>query len=74
MADPGPETITVVVNGQAREVARGQTVLDLLRSLGLDPARLALELNGRIVKRTEWAATPLEVGAQLEIVHFVGGG
>ncbi|HSB16905.1 MAG TPA: sulfur carrier protein ThiS [Bryobacteraceae bacterium] len=74
MADPAPETIRVVVNGQSRSVATGQTVLGLLRSLGLDPSRLAIELNGRIVRQTEWAATPLEAGAQLEIVHFVGGG
>ena len=39
-----------------------------------DPARLAVELDRAIVKKTEWPATPVSAGARLEIVQFVGGG
>jgi thiamine biosynthesis protein ThiS len=46
----------------------------LLESLGLDPARVAVELDRRIVKPHDWAATPVSGGARLEIVQFVGGG
>lgn len=74
MADSDLQTVTVVVNGQSKVVPSGQTLVELLRSLGLDPSRLAVELNGRIVKKNDWPATPVEGGAQLEIVHFVGGG
>ena len=55
-------------------VAEGQTLLDLVCSLDLEPARVAAELDGRIVKRDRWAETPLRAGARLELVHFVGGG
>jgi thiamine biosynthesis protein ThiS len=64
----------VVLNGQPRAIAEGQTLLDLVCSLDLEPARVAAELDGRIVKRDLWAETPLHAGARLELVHFVGGG
>ena len=66
--------ITIVVNGEERTVAQGDTIAGLIRSLGLDPERLAVELNRRIVKRAEWSSTVLAAGSQLEIVQFVGGG
>jgi thiamine biosynthesis protein ThiS len=49
-------------------------VLGLLKELGLDPARVAVELDRSIVKQARWADTALQTGSQLEIVQFVGGG
>jgi thiamine biosynthesis protein ThiS len=67
-------TIQITVNGVPRAASEGQTILELLRQLDLDPARVAIELDRRIVKQPLWAETPLRAGAQLEIVQFVGGG
>ncbi len=64
----------VTVNGENREVPVGQTVLGLLQSLGLDPGRVAVELDGRILKRPEWPDRVPRPGARLEIVQMVGGG
>lgn len=64
----------ITVNGQERSVAQGETILGLLNSLGIDPARVAVELDLSIVKRERWAETALEEGARVEIVQFVGGG
>ena len=64
----------IVLNGQTLAIAEGQTLLDLVRSLDLEPARVAAELDGRIVKRDLWGETPLQARARLELVHFVGGG
>jgi len=66
--------IEIVVNGETRSLPEGRTLLDLLDQLELDPARVAIELNRRIVKQPTWAATVLQPGARLEIVQFVGGG
>ena len=66
--------IQILVNGQQRTTSQGQTVLGLLHQLELDPARVAVELDRRIVKQAQWAGTELAAGAQLEIVQFVGGG
>jgi thiamine biosynthesis protein ThiS len=64
----------IVVNGQLRQVPDGQRLLQLLDCLEVEPARVAIELNGSIVRRELWDDTPVEGGATLEIVQFVGGG
>jgi thiamine biosynthesis protein ThiS len=64
----------IVVNGEPRTTPEDQTILGLLRELRLDPARVAVELDRRIVKQPLWSTTVLAPGARLEIVQFVGGG
>ena len=54
--------------------APAKPLAGLVRDLELDPERLAVELDRRIVKRAQWASTPLQAGSQIEIVQFVGGG
>ena len=66
--------ISIVLNGETRAARAGDTISDLVRALDLDPERLAVELDRRIVKRAQWATTTLPAGATLEIVQFVGGG
>ena len=66
--------IQVTINGEARALPPGQTVRQLLDFLDLDPARVAVELDRRIVKPHDWDATEIASGARLEIVQFVGGG
>jgi sulfur carrier protein len=66
-----------VLNGQTREfeqLAAGANLQDLIVELGLKGDRVAIEHNGNIVPRTEWAEARLAEGDRLEIVHFVGGG
>jgi sulfur carrier protein len=66
--------IEIVVNGQPHSAAEGQTLPGLLGQSQLDPARIAVELDRRILKQPLWAETVLRPGSQLEIVEFVGGG
>ena len=66
--------IEIVVNGEPRTTPEGQTIFGLLRELDLDPARVAVEYDRRIVKQGQWPETVLRTGARLEIVQFVGGG
>lgn len=68
------EVISITINGERREVPAGLNIRNLLLQLGLDPERVAVELNRRLVRRVEWEATTVEEGASLEIVTFVGGG
>ncbi len=71
--DPAP-VISLVLNGEAREVPAGLTVAALLEHLGVSAARVAVERNGAVVPRATHASTPVEAGDVIEIVHFVGGG
>jgi len=66
--------LDIVVNGVMRRSPVGQTLLGLIEELQLEPSQVAIEMNRRIVKRAEWETLPLTSGAQIEIVHFVGGG
>jgi thiamine biosynthesis protein ThiS len=66
--------IAIALNGQPYEAAEGQTVLELLANLKIDPARVAIEFDRRILKQARWAETALHPGAEIEIVQFVGGG
>lgn len=68
------ETIEVLVNGEARAVAAGTTVTELLAGLDMPTERVAVERNRRVLRKTDWADTRLEADDKIEIVHFVGGG
>ena len=66
--------IAITVNGEAREVAAGESLAALLRAIGLDTRKVAVERNEEIVPRSTYDAVPLAAGDRLEIVHFIGGG
>ena len=64
----------ISVNGEQRSVADALSVAELLRGMGLEGKRLAVERNGEIVPRSSHAATALAEGDRIEIVIAVGGG
>ena len=66
--------IQIVVNGQVRNVPEGLSLARVLERLEVAPDRVAVELDGKIVRRQEWTGTPVAPAAVLEIVQFVGGG
>ena len=63
----------VFVNGEPREVNE-TTLAGLVTELDLPVARIAIELNREVVRRSEWGSTMLKDEDRIEIVHFVGGG
>ena len=68
------ESIEIRVNGEARRVPSRTSVASMISSLGLDPAKVAVERNREIVARPLLGQVQVEDGDQFEIVHFVGGG
>lgn len=62
------------VNGEEKSLEQGLSLEDFLRQEGYVAARLAVERNGEIVPKAEYADTMLKAEDVLEIVHFVGGG
>jgi len=64
----------VTVNGKAEEIGDGTTVAAYLSGRGLDPQRVAVEVNRKTVKRADFAGTVLHAQDTVEIVQFVGGG
>ena len=64
----------LTINGKKTTVEGVKTVADLIGWRGLKRALVAVEQNGAIVPRDEFADRRLSHGDRLEIVHFVGGG
>ena len=65
----------VTVNGVEREIASpAATVADLVREMGFEGKRVAIERNGAIVPKSRHGETRLEHGDRLEVVGAVGGG
>jgi thiamine biosynthesis protein ThiS len=61
------------VNGEYKET-QSETILQLLKELGIVPERVAVEVNLRIIKRVDFENYKLCDGDTVEIVYFVGGG
>ena len=66
--------LEITLNGETRRLDEAQSVRSLLESLGLDPAKIAVERNLEIVPRSAYGDVALAHGDRLEIVHFIGGG
>ena len=65
----------VTVNGTIRPIVAGTaSVADLVRDMGLEGKRIAVERNGEIVPKSRYSETRLAEGDRLEIVGAVGGG
>ncbi len=62
------------VNGEMIAAADGITVRALLDQLGYLPSRIAVEVNGAIVPKSQYDAYVLHDTDTLEIVCFMGGG
>jgi thiamine biosynthesis protein ThiS len=65
--------MTVKVNGDARELAEGTTLREIVEQFNLKPERVAIELNRRLVRADKYDVK-LKSGDEVEIVTFVGGG
>jgi len=66
--------LSIFLNGETREVAADLDLAALVDSLSLPAKRIAVELNGIVIRRADWAGTPISEGDRIEVVHFVGGG
>lgn len=70
----GASHLEIEINGETRIVPDQVTIEGLVRHLGLQAERIAVERNREVVVRTEWQMIVVEKNDQIEIIHFVGGG
>jgi sulfur carrier protein len=67
-------TIQVTVNGQPREVPAGTTVVQAVAAVTGQATGVAAAVNGDVLPRRAWPATPLRDGDRVEVVTAVQGG
>ncbi len=63
----------VRINGSEMDIA-GKTIEEYLLQTNYNRSRVAVEVNGDIVPKSQYAAAVLRDGDIVEIVGFVGGG
>lgn len=61
------------VNGKEYST-EGDTVMQLLKELDIAPERVAVEVNLKVIRRSDFENYLLKDGDSVEIVNFVGGG
>jgi thiamine biosynthesis protein ThiS len=66
--------LKITLNGDARAIPDGLSVEALLRHLGIESKKVAVERNLEIVPKSAFHATQVADGDRLEIVAFIGGG
>jgi len=67
--------MNLVVNGKGTNVQNGLTIGELLVEENVKmPQMVSVELNGQILKRSEFDQTVLKDDDKVEFLYFMGGG
>ncbi len=67
--------MNLVVNGKNTDITDGLTVSELLTKEDVKmPQMVSVELNGKILKRSEFETTKLKDDDKVEFLYFMGGG
>lgn len=64
----------LIVNGEPMEWRMGMTVRDVLRERGYVFPLLIVRIDGRLVERTAYDATPVPDGSEVDVLHLMSGG
>jgi len=66
--------MTLMVNGERREVPHLATIGELLDHFRIQHQAVGVLQNGAVIARADFATAPVHEGDNLDIVRFVGGG
>ncbi|MGI6205479.1 MAG: sulfur carrier protein ThiS [Anaerovoracaceae bacterium] len=64
----------VTINGKEVSGHSGSSILEYLTKSGYDPKKVAVECDGGVIPRKDYADKVIRDGEIIEIVSFVGGG
>jgi sulfur carrier protein len=63
----------IKINGKELRTDR-RVLSELLEELNIQPGRVAVEVNLKIIRKSDYDTHPIMEGDNIEIVNFVGGG
>jgi sulfur carrier protein len=66
--------LNVTVNATEHQLPDQTVLQQLLEQLAVGSGRIAVEINGEIVPRSQFATFQLADGDKIEIVQAIGGG
>lgn len=70
---PALRSLSMCINGE-NFTQKSLSLMEYLELKGLNPALIALELNGKIIPKDEFEKVVFKQGDKVEILSFVGGG
>src|SRR5450631_2987276 len=66
--------IEITLNGEPNTLAQSLSIAQLIAQIGLDPRKVAVEVNREVVPKAKHPERRLQAGDAVEIVTLVGGG
>src|SRR5258708_1623348 len=66
--------IDIILNGEPNTLPQPLSIQQLIESIGLDPRKVAVEVNREVVPKARHSEQRLQAGDAVEIVTLVGGG
>jgi len=67
-------SISITLNGEKKELEREMTVRELVEHLAIRSPAMAVEVDRKIIRKSDFDTARVTDGARVEIVTFVGGG
>jgi sulfur carrier protein len=64
----------ISLNGEDYEAEEGASVHGLLEALDLAGQRVAVLLDGGVVRKAHFQEVHLKPGCKIDVIHMVGGG
>ena len=66
--------IKINLNGKTLSLNKGTSVYKVIKNIRLQPNKIAIELNRKIINKKNMNKIFLINKDKIEIVHFIGGG
>jgi len=66
--------ISILLNGDKREIAPEITIDELLTQLGITCAGTAIAINNEIAQRNLYKSIIINEGDRVEVIRAIGGG
>jgi len=66
--------IEIMLNGEPRALDGDARLATLLEKLEVRRKRIAVEINGEVVRKADYDRVMLSAGDKVEVINFVGGG
>jgi len=66
--------MNVYINGETQQYAENTTIAEIVKALGFENKRIAVELNKEILPFNQYNQTTVNADDQLEVVQAIGGG
>ena len=66
--------MNIILNGETETIPEQLTLVELIQNMNLSGKRYAIEVNERLIPRSQHGERKLLEGDKVEIVQAIGGG